>query len=135
MDKSKNRYPVRLEDATGLPDPADTEKLKKLKDEIAKMGTFDALAQDDTARKIWDAQHLTDRVVAEFVAPDSGELFFYVNDAVQIFPGFLRWLVPAKFAAYFGPDEQYYKNNSGTARITVQRLPPPEQPAPALANK
>jgi hypothetical protein len=72
-------------------------------------------------------------MVAEFTAPDSGELFFYVNDAVQIVPGFLRWLAPAKYADYFGPDEQYYKNNSGTARITVQRLPAP--PTPSAAAK
>lgn len=134
-DKSKNRYPVHLEDATELPDPADTEKLKKLKSDVAGMSTFDALPKSDTARKVWDAQKLADRMVAEFVAPDSGELFFYVNDAVQIFPGFLRWMLPTKYAAYFGPDDQYYRNNSGTARMTVQRLPTPDKPASSPANK
>lgn len=134
-DKSKNRYPVHLEDATELPDPADAEKLKKLKSDVAGMSTFDALPKSDTARKVWDAHRLASRMVAEFVAPDSGELFFYVNDAVQILPGFLRWVFPAKYAAYFGPDDQYYKNNSGTARITVQRLPAPDKPAPSATNK
>ncbi len=134
-DKSKNRYPVRLEDAMELSDHDDTEKLKKLKGEVAGMGTFDALPKDDAARKVWDTQKLGSRMVAEFVAPDSGELFFYVNDAVQIFPEFLRWLVPAKYAPYFGSDEQYYRNNSGTARITVQRIPAPPMPAGQPASQ
>jgi len=133
-DEPSNRFPVRLE-STEESSTDDATKLTKLKADIAKMGTFDALPPDETARKVWDRQQLADRIVAEFVAPDSGELFFYVNDAVQIVPGFLKWLVPAKYADYFGPSEQYYKNNSGTARIVVQRLPsppmPPEKPAAA----
>ncbi|MBR0708237.1 DUF2235 domain-containing protein [Bradyrhizobium liaoningense] len=131
-DEPKNRYPVRLENAEES-STDDATKLTKLKADIAKMGTFDALPPDETARKVWDTQKLADRMVAEFTAPDSGELFFYVNDAVQIVPGFLRWLAPSKYADYFGPDEQYYKNNSGTARITVQRLPAP--PTPSTAAK
>lgn len=132
QDEPKNRYPVRIENA-GESSTDDAAKLTKLKADIAKMGTFDALPPDESARKVWDTQKLADRMVAEFTAPDSGELFFYVNDAVQIVPGFLRWLAPAKYADYFGPDEQYYKNNSGTARITVQRLPAP--PTPSAAAK
>lgn len=134
-DKSKNRYPVHLEDATELSDPADAEKLKALKDDVARMSTFDALPKNETARKVWDAQKLANGMVAEFVAPDSGELFFYVNDAVQIYPGFLGWHLPSHIAAFFGPNDQYYKNNSGTARITVQRLPAPDKPASSPANK
>ncbi|WP_298240309.1 DUF2235 domain-containing protein [uncultured Bradyrhizobium sp.] len=134
-DKSKNRFPVHVEDATELPDPLDTEKLKKLRSDVAGMGTFDALPDSDTARKVWDTQKLAKRMVAEFVAPDSGELFFHVNDAVQILPGFLQWVFPARYADFFGPDDQYYKNNSGTARITVQRLPAPGTPASSPANK
>jgi uncharacterized protein (DUF2235 family) len=128
QDEPKNRYPVRIEN-TEESGTDDATKLRTLKADIAKMGTFDALPPDETARKIWDTEKLADRMEAEFVAPDSGELFFYVNDAVQIYPGFLRWLAPAKYADYFGPDEQYYKNNSGTARITIQRLPAPPTPA------
>ncbi|MCK1477246.1 DUF2235 domain-containing protein [Bradyrhizobium sp. 197] len=132
-DEPKNRYPVRIEN-TEESGTVDATKLTKLKADIATIGTFDALPPDETARKLWDTQKLADRMVAEFIAPDSGELFFYVNDAVQIYPGFLRWLVPAKDADYFGPDEQYYKNNSGTARITVQRLPAPSTPSAAAKN-
>ncbi|NUR11083.1 MAG: DUF2235 domain-containing protein [Bradyrhizobium sp.] len=134
-DTKQSKYPVKLDDVTGLPDPTDTEKLKKLQGEVEKMGTFDALPQNETARTVWDTQKLTRAIVAEFVAPDSGEVFFYVNDAVQIYPGFLGWLLPSRIAAYFGPDDQYYKNNSGTARITVQRLPAPDKPASPPANK
>ena len=63
-------------------------------------------------------------LVAEFEAPEAGELFFYVNDAVQLFPRFIstrfapRWLLPVQ-----GRRVQFYKNNSGTATIRLQRLP------------
>ena len=60
------------------------------------------------------------------VAPESGELFFYVNDAVQ----FLPRIVPLRFAPRWlvslqGPRIQFYTNNSGTATIRVQRIPAP----------
>ena len=51
-------------------------------------------------------------MVADFVSPESGELFLYVNDAIQIFP-------------FLGPFERFYNNNSGTAQVQVQRLPLP----------
>lgn len=82
---------------------------------------------------------MTGRLVAEFVAPDSGELFFYVNDAVQIFPRLLpeSW-VPSRLDAIRGPRDLFYRNNSGTAKIKVQRLPaapmPPDMPASPLAR-
>lgn len=134
-DTRRSKYPVKLEDMAGLPDPADTEKLKILQGEVAKMGTFDALPQSETARKAWDMQRLTSGIVADFVAPDSGEVFFYVNDAVQIFPHILGRILPSRIAAYFGPDDQYYKNNGGTARITMQRLPAPDKPASSPTNR
>ncbi|MET4766299.1 hypothetical protein [Bradyrhizobium ottawaense] len=82
---------------------------------------------------------MTGRVVAEFVAPESGELFFYVNDAVQIFPRLLpESLVPSWLDAIQGPHDLFYRNNSGTAKIKVQRLPappmPPDKPALPLAS-
>ena len=132
QDEKDNRYPVHIEDIEKS-NAVDATELTKLKAHIATMSTFDALPPGETERKVWDTQKLADRMVAEFVAPDSGELFFYVNDAVQIYPGLLKWLLPAKYADYFGPDEQYYKNNSGTARITIQRLSAP--PTPSAAAK
>ena len=57
-------------------------------------------------------RELADALVAEFVAPDTGELFLYVNDAVQLFP-------------LFGKFERFYDNNSGTAEVRVQRIPAP----------
>ncbi len=55
-------------------------------------------------------------MVADFVAPVSGEVFLYVNDAIQVFP-------------FFGPFERFYNNNSGTAHVTIQRLPLPAPPS------
>jgi len=51
------------------------------------------------------------RLEAEFTAAKDGELFLYVNDAM---PG-----IPV-----FGPPRWFYANNAGTARVTVERLPP-----------
>ncbi|MBN8991193.1 MAG: DUF2235 domain-containing protein [Rhizobiales bacterium] len=62
------------------------------------------------ARKVWHTQGLADRMVAEFVAGASGEVFLYVNDAVLPF---------------LPPFTLFYANNSGTAQVTLQRLPPP----------
>ena len=79
---------------------------------------IDASRMED-AKKAWDTQNLAREFVTDFVAPESGELFLYVNDAVQIVP-------------FLGPYSCYYDNNRGTAEVTLQRLPlPPVLPAPA----
>ena len=96
------------------------------------LGDFQPIQATDlpAAREVWKKQNLTGRVVAEFVAPDSGELFFYVNDAVQIFPTVLPCcFTPWWLAPFQGRTEKFYDNNSGTARIKVQRLPVPPQPS------
>ncbi|MET4273933.1 MULTISPECIES: hypothetical protein [unclassified Bradyrhizobium] len=89
----------------------------------------------DDAGQVWEKEGLTDRVVAEFVAPDSGELFFYVNDAVQILPQLMpEWMVPSWLQIIQGPPDLYYHNNTGTAKITVQRLPAPPLPSAKTAS-
>jgi hypothetical protein len=50
------------------------------------------------------------RLVAEFTAAKTGELFLYVNDAMPGIP-------------FYGPVRAFYANNAGTARVTVERLP------------
>ncbi|MGT2439078.1 DUF2235 domain-containing protein [Bradyrhizobium betae] len=129
------RYPTRLDETSEYAAlPAD----HPLKLALSKLGTFDPLPNDSTARAIWEGQKLSGRLVAEFVAPDAGDLFFYVNDAVQIYPALLpAALRPAKLDLIQGPYEQFYKNNAGTARIVVQRLPSPPMPSdkPAAAKQ
>ncbi|WP_431206367.1 DUF2235 domain-containing protein [Bradyrhizobium betae] len=129
------RYPTRLDETSEYAAlPAD----HPLKLALSKLGTFDPLPNDSTARAIWEGQKLSGRLVAEFVAPDAGDLFFYVNDAVQIYPVLLpAALRPAKLDLIQGPYEQFYKNNAGTARIVVQRLPSPPMPSdkPAAAKQ
>lgn len=49
------------------------------------------------------------RFVSEFVAGDTGELFLFVNDAVH--------------ATTKGRAQIFYANNSGTAAVTLERLP------------
>lgn len=135
LDKgSKHRYWVTVEEELGEKDPR-SAKLKAL-------GDFQPIPAEDlpAAREVWKGQNLTGRVVAEFVAPDSGELFFYVNDAVQIFPTVLPCcIIPRWLAPFQGRTEKFYDNNSGTARIKVQRLPvppqPPEKPAQTVSAR
>jgi len=130
-DKNKGRYPTQLDKTNEFAALPDDNPLKLA---VGKLGPFEPVPKDPTARAIWDGQELSGRLVAEFVAPDAGDLFFYVNDAVQIYPTLLpAWLRPAKLDVIQGPYEQFYKNNAGTARIVVQRLPsppvPPDKPA------
>lgn len=133
-DKRKGRYPTRLDKTKEYETlPGDNP----LKLAVSKLGPFDPVPKDPTARAIWEGEKLSGRLVAEFVAPDAGDLFFYVNDAVQIYPALLpAALRPAKLDAVQGPYEQFYKNNAGTARIVVQRLPSPPMPSekPAAAK-
>jgi hypothetical protein len=123
IDRTKHRYPIRVEEALEDGDP--------LKATLKRLGDFQPIAAIDlpAAGKVWGTQNLTGRVVAEFVAPDSGELFFYVNDAVQIFPTVLPccW-TPRLLAPFQGWYGKFYDNNSGTARIKVQRLAAPPKP-------
>jgi uncharacterized protein (DUF2235 family) len=55
------------------------------------------------------------RFVAEFTADNSGDLFLYVNDAINIF-----WLG--------GGYGLFYQNNTGTADVWLQMKPLPERP-------
>lgn len=132
LDKGPDhRYYVRVEEELGEKDPRSAR--------LIALDNFQPIPVDDlpAAREVWTAQHPTKRLVAEFVAPDSGELFFYVNDAVQIFPTVLPCCIAPSFLAPFqGRLEKFYDNNSGTARIKVQRLPvPAEPPKPAEAPR
>ncbi|MGL9622117.1 DUF2235 domain-containing protein [Bradyrhizobium sp. U531] len=128
-----HRYWVRVEEELDKSDPRRAR--------LEALDNFLPIPPDDlpAAREVWSKQNLTGRVVAEFVAPDSGELFFYVNDAVQMFPTILPAGITPKFLAPFqGSLRKFYDNNSGTARIRVQRLPPPVEaakpPKPAEAK-
>jgi uncharacterized protein (DUF2235 family) len=125
-DQTKGRYPTQLDKTKGFAALPDDDPFKL---SVRKLGPFEPVPNDPTARAIWDEQKLSGRLVAEFVAPDAGDLFFYVNDAVQIYPTLLpAALRPAKLDVVLGPYEQFYKNNAGTARIVVQRLPSPPMP-------
>lgn len=101
--------PIHVEDAdAGSNLPPNWQK---------KFGNYEPIPDAilPAAREIWQRQGLAKLMVADFVAPESGELFLYVNDAIQIFP-------------FFGPFELYYKNNRGSAKVEVQRLPLPPLP-------
>jgi uncharacterized protein (DUF2235 family) len=98
---NKSKYPVEIGDASN--------ELKQL-----KFGWFEPIPDSalPAAQNVWRQQQLSSRLVADFTAAASGELFLYVNDAIQMVP-------------FVGPFDSFYRNNSGTAVVTVQRMPLP----------
>ena len=58
--------------------------------------------------------------VSEFIARNTGELFLFVNDAAHI--------------AWPGRAQIFYRNNTGTATVTIERLPRADAPATTASN-
>jgi uncharacterized protein (DUF2235 family) len=106
----KQTLPVRVQETDDFKSNSDAvRRLSKLKcDEPIPADLLPA------AQQVWRKQGLTERMVAEFVAGASGEVFLYVNDAAQIFP-------------FLGALRLFYKNNSGAAQVTLQRMALPPQ--------
>jgi hypothetical protein len=106
--QDKKKKPVRVDDSEILDANSD------LQSNWRKFGKFEPIPSEalPAAREVWRKQGLADRLVADFVAAESGEVFLYVNDAIQVFP-------------FLGPFKLYYDNNSGAAQVTLQRMPPP----------
>jgi len=111
LKDKKKKKPVRVDDDELLKANSD------LQHAWSKFGILEPIpdAALPAARKVWHTQGLADRMVAEFVAGASGEVFLYVNDAVLPF---------------LPPFTLFYANNSGTAQVTLQRLPLPPPPPP-----
>jgi uncharacterized protein (DUF2235 family) len=106
------KYPVRIEDTAEFADAGGA-----LRRNWRGFGNFEPIPQAalPAARDVWRKQGLATLMVADLIAPESGELFLYVNDAIQVFP-------------FLGPSDLFYNNNSGTAQVHVQRVPlPPPQ--------
>ena len=61
------------------------------------------------------------RFIAEFIADNYGDLFLYVNDAINVF-----WLG--------GGYGLFYQNNRGTASVWLQQKPLPEKPLEQAAR-
>jgi hypothetical protein len=111
--EDEGKQPVHVEDTAEFAD-ADSALRRSWRD----FGTFEPIpdAALPAASDVWRKQGLADLMVADFVAGASGEVFLYVNDAAQILP-------------FLGPLGSFYKNNSGTAKITLQRMPLPLSPS------
>ncbi len=107
--KDKEEYPIRVEDSAEF-----AEASSELRRNWREFGHFEQIPQAalPAARDVWRKQGLATLMVADFIAPESGELFLYVNDAVQIFP-------------FLGPFDLFYSNNGGTAQVSLQRMPLP----------
>lgn len=99
--KPEDYYPVLVED-------------NEPKRNWTKFGLFEPIPAADiaAAREVWRQQNLPSRMVADVTAAASGELFLYVNDGIQMVP-------------FLGSFDRYYQNNSGSAEVTVQRMPLP----------
>jgi len=104
----KATYPVRVENTAEFNDAR-----SELRRNWRKFGIFEPIPAEalPAARDAWRKQDLVTSVVGEFVAPVSGEVFLYVNDAIQVLP-------------FLGPS-LLYKNNSGSAHVQIQRMPAP----------
>ena len=88
---------------------------------VSQLGRFDSISklapdQIKLANAQWDKRlpPLRTRFVAEFTADNDGDLFLYVNDAVN-----LSWV---------GGYGLFYRNNSGTAAVWLQQKPLPAMP-------
>jgi hypothetical protein len=68
------------------------------------------------AQAIHRHQDVNRTLVSQFTALADGELFLYVNDTIGAIP--------------FGPTIAcFYRNNSGAARVTLEKMPVPRPPA------
>jgi hypothetical protein len=91
------------------------------------LGRFDPISrlppqQLATAEAQWDKrQPQRVRFVAEFTADNRGDLFLYLNDAVNVF-----WVG--------GGYDLFYRNNRGTAAVWLQQKPLPEKPPEPAAR-
>jgi uncharacterized protein (DUF2235 family) len=111
----------RLRDPTKdilRPTDKDVYPVRVAESDPPTFGNFEPIPPTElpAVQELWKQQNLASVMVADFTAAASGELFLYVNDAVQ-------------FAPFFGPFKLFYQNNSGSAVVTVQRMPlqPPKQ--------
>jgi hypothetical protein len=111
----------RLRDPTKdilRPTDKDVYPVRVAESDPPTFGNFEQIPPTElpAVQELWKQQNLASVMVADFTAAASGELFLYVNDAVQ-------------FAPFFGPFKLFYQNNSGSAVVTVQRIPlqPPKQ--------
>jgi uncharacterized protein (DUF2235 family) len=110
-----NPVPIRFYDA-----PEYASRLKELQDgepksDPSRLSGCQKIPDSElaTAQSIRrKQQNLRTTYVSQFTAPDNGELFLYVNDAIAAVP-----FVPTI--------ECFYVNNSGTAKVTIERSPVP----------
>jgi len=105
----------------------DTEP-ERVKVANGQLGTFEPITNLKDERQLksasvsWNVHQpqWRERFVAEFTADNDGDLFLYINDAVNIFQ-------------LGGGYDRFYRNNSGTALVWLQQTPlppkPPEQAA------
>jgi uncharacterized protein (DUF2235 family) len=103
QDAGEGVYPIYVEDS-------------EPKRNWLVFGRFEPIPAADlpAAQEVWRQQRLSSRMVADFTAGASGELFLYVNDAIQLTP-------------FLGPFDLFYQNNRGSAQITIQRIALPEK--------
>lgn len=105
--KDAETYPVRLEETAEFRDMGG-----ELRRNWREFGYFEPIPQPAlaAARDVWRKQGLEDLLATDFIAPESGELFLYVNDVIQFVP-------------FLGPFDLFYGNNSGAAQVSLQRAP------------
>jgi len=113
-------WPLQALDGTEAPELIEHAVVAESDGSLCKKLDGKGLATTLVARK--QETKLRTTFVSQFVAPASGELFLYLNDAIAAIP--------------FGPTTTcFYDNNFGRAKVIVQPvpLPPMDGPVPPTA--
>lgn len=133
-----SRLPIRYDETPEFCKASNTEECLARKKELLKqIGWYGPIPETEyeNAASAWrnskgkwkargkdtscESPYPRDRFVSDFVARKSGELFIFVNDALPL----------------LGQDyDTYYKNNLGSAKVTLQRVPVGPVPTTAMVK-
>ncbi len=111
QDVNGQKIPIRFYEAEEYAPRLSELREAKAKTDPGRLGWCEKLSDSDyiAAEKIRNGLNLRKTYVSQFSAPETGELFLYVNDAIAGVP--------------FGPTITcFYKNNRGSAKVTIQGM-------------
>lgn len=124
QDVSGQEIPTRFYEAKEYAPRLAELRRDKAKADPSRLGWCQKLPDEEytAAEKIQNEQNLRKTYVSQFAAPESGELFLYINDAIAAVP--------------FGPTITcFYNNNRGSAKVTIQRMPVAKPGATQTSSK
>ena len=117
-DRSGHKIPATIDRAPGFQDYLSHKAKPMTGSEFSRsLGVTSSIPEADqkAANAVAEKFDLRRRFVSRFIAQSDGEFFLYVNDAAVGLP-----LLPVF--------DGFYRNNSGTAKVTIKRLDAPQAP-------